>query len=126
MSAFTRLYNALAEGIGKRHEYTWDEVYEHAVSVDDHLRHAEIHINLALSGDTNEDHVGHALGRLMLAAELQDTTPRVSGMTLLRCRRANTAAQTYRCGVFVSSVDRNEHEAFYHPSAGHAPGEPCQ
>ncbi len=75
MSAFSRLYNAWAEGIAKRGETDWMKVEANAAPLEEHLRHAKHHIDLAISGNTDEDHIGHALGRLVLAAELQDANP---------------------------------------------------
>ena len=72
MSAFTRLYDAFAEGLRTRGEQNWEEVRAHAKPVEYHLEHAAVHIQAYLEGDETEDQIGHALGRLMMAAELLD------------------------------------------------------
>lgn len=41
------------------------------LSVDDHLNHALVHIYAFLAGDTQDNHLGHATCRMMMAHEQQ-------------------------------------------------------
>jgi hypothetical protein len=41
------------------------------IACDDHLNHALNHVYLHLAGNTQEDHLGHAATRMLMALELQ-------------------------------------------------------
>ena len=45
------------------------------VTVVDHLNKALIHVMAHQAGDTSDDHLGHAAGRLMMALEIDLLSP---------------------------------------------------
>ena len=47
------------------------------ISPEDHLNHALQHIYAFLAGDTQDDHLGHAIVRLMFAYDTNDMKTRV-------------------------------------------------
>ena len=55
----------LKHGADKYGEYNW-----HGLEVCDCINHAQIHLLAHLSGDTQDDHLGHAACRLLMALEL--------------------------------------------------------
>lgn len=58
-----RVAEACAEGSHKYGDFNWEK----GMPVNDILNHAIRHIYLFLSGDTSEDHLGHATWNLMAA-----------------------------------------------------------
>lgn len=66
MSAFSRMYGVLAEG------GAWDEAVADAPPVEELLRHVKDRLDLWLSGNKDDDHLGRALFGLTLAIELED------------------------------------------------------
>jgi hypothetical protein len=48
------------------------------IAVDDHLNHAINHVYLHLAGNTQECHLSHAVTRLLMALELDLTSPSIS------------------------------------------------
>jgi len=64
-SAMFRLANILYTGREKYGKGNWRKI-----SVDDHLDHAMTHIFAYLSGNKEDDHLGHAFCRLMFAVAL--------------------------------------------------------
>lgn len=60
------LANILFTGAEKYGEWNWRKI-----SLEDNLNHALSHIYAYLAGDTSDDHLGHALCRLMFATSLK-------------------------------------------------------
>lgn len=60
-----KLAQILSEGGEKYGEWNWRRL-----SVNDNLNHALSHIYAYLAGDTQDDHIGHALCRLHFALSL--------------------------------------------------------
>lgn len=57
----------VVERDGAKHEpHTWKDQ-----TILEHIEHARDHLRLAWAGDTTEDHVGHALTRLMFVVQLE-------------------------------------------------------
>jgi len=44
---------------------SWEEI-----SIEEHIKHADVHLGCYLSDDTTEDHLAHALTRLMMAVAI--------------------------------------------------------
>jgi hypothetical protein len=63
--AFLRVGEVLAEGAKKYAPNNW-----RLIPSRDHLNHCMIHIAKFLSGDTSEDHAGHAACRMMMFLEM--------------------------------------------------------
>jgi hypothetical protein len=63
--AFLGVSKVLAEGAEKHGEKNW-----RGIPVDDHLNHALIHIMAMMAGDEQDDHMGHAACRMMMAYEM--------------------------------------------------------
>jgi hypothetical protein len=57
-----RLGRILGEGALKYGPNNWRKIES-----PDHVNHALVHVYAALAGDTQDDHLGHALCRLMMA-----------------------------------------------------------
>jgi hypothetical protein len=55
----------LAEGAKKYSEFNWKRI-----TTNEHINHALNHINLHFIGDEDENHLGHAIVRLMMAYEV--------------------------------------------------------
>lgn len=62
-SALERVAQTLHEGAEKYGEYNWQ-----TINLDDHINHAIAHVYAYLSGDDSEDHLTHAICRLMFAS----------------------------------------------------------
>lgn len=60
----------LEHGARKYGENNW-----RGIPVNDHLNHALVHIFAHLSGDTQDNHLGHAACRLLMAKEQELTQP---------------------------------------------------
>lgn len=63
-----RLAKVIGLGAEKYGDDNWSRI-----SVEDHLNHAVQHIYAWLAGDAQEDHLGHALCRVVLAAAVEQT-----------------------------------------------------
>jgi hypothetical protein len=55
----------LAEGAPKYGEWNWL-----GIPTADHLNHALVHVYAHLAGDAQDDHLGHAACRLLMALEI--------------------------------------------------------
>ena len=63
--AMLRMARILKEGADKYGDKNW-----HNITTPEHLNHAIGHIYLYLNEDPNEDHLGHAFTRLMMAVTM--------------------------------------------------------
>jgi hypothetical protein len=63
--ALFEVAKVLAEGAEKYGAYNWKNI-----DINDHLNHAIQHVYGHLSGDRTEEHLSHAICRLMFALEL--------------------------------------------------------
>jgi len=68
--AIAVMARVLTEGAAKKGEWNW-----RLVPVWVHLRHALGHIFAWLGGDRGDDHLGHALVRLMMAVSVTERPP---------------------------------------------------
>lgn len=64
--AVLRVAKIMEYGAGKYGENNW-----HAITTNEHLNHALIHIFALLAGDLQDDHLGHAAWRVLSALEQQ-------------------------------------------------------
>lgn len=64
----TMLTETMAEGT--RNGYP-DGNWKRKATIQDHLEHIKAHIELAMAGDTTEDHIAHAFTRLAMIRILQ-------------------------------------------------------
>ena len=69
--ALRRYANAMAEGTAKYGAWNWKKGFPAGSLID----HIYAHIGSFLSGDTSEDHLGHALWNLATLVEQTETHP---------------------------------------------------
>ena len=65
--AMIRLAKVLQYGASRYERDNWRKI-----PCEEHLNHALIHIFAAFAGDTQDDHLGHAFCRLMMACATED------------------------------------------------------
>jgi len=63
-TALATVARVMHNGVAKYGRYNWKNI-----PCDDHLNHAINHVYLHLAGNTQEDHLGHACARIMMALE---------------------------------------------------------
>lgn len=75
-----RYAEAMAEGSEKYGDFNWEK----GMPVHDLLNHCLRHLNLYLSGDRSEDHLGHAAWNIMAACHSEEKWPELNESHLRR------------------------------------------